>query len=116
MKPLYQVSRRYFITIATVLTVAAALAGCVGIGDYVKGATKSVDTSVVVRQAKTGNYEILASGLRKSPNPDVVLLLALAKGVSFNDTSSEFRKYNVSPNRLETTIDDLGGTGGGAGR
>ncbi len=98
--------------IAAVLVLGiAALAGCVGIGDYVKGATKSVATSVVVRQAKTGNYEILASGLRKSKYPDVVLLLA--RGVSFKDTSDEFRKYAVSSSLLETMIDDLGGTGGG---
>ena len=110
MKTPYEISRRYFITIATVLT-AAALAGCAGIGDYVKGATKSVATAVVARQAKTGNYEILASGLRKSKYPDVVLLLA--RGVSFKDTSDEFRKYDVAAAELETMIDDLGGGGGG---
>ncbi len=114
MKTLYQVSRRYFLAIATVLTAAAALAGCAGIGDYVKGTTKSVATTVVARQAKTGNYEILASGLRKSKYPDVVLLLA--RGVSFKDTSGEFRKYDVAAAKLETTIDVLGGlSGGGSG-
>ncbi len=98
---------------AAVLLASAALAGCAGIGDYQKGATKSVATTVVVGQAKTGNYEILASGLRKSKYPDVVLLLALARGVSFKDTSGEFRKYDVAAAELETMIDDLGGTGGG---
>ncbi len=95
----------------TVLLLAAALAGCAGIGDYKKGTTKSVATSVVAGEGKTGNYEILASGLRKSPSPGVVLLLA--KGVSFNDTSAEFSKYDVATAELETMIDDLGGTGGG---
>ncbi len=113
MKMPYEISRRDFLTSVTVLTASAALAGCANIGDYVKGATKSVATTVVVRQAKTGNYEILASGLRKSKYPDVVLLLALAKGVSFKDTSDEFRKYDVTPADLETMIDNLGGTGGG---
>ncbi len=111
MKPPYEISRRDFLTSVTVLTASAALAGCANIGDYVKGATKSVATSVVVRQAKTGNYEILASGLRKSKYPDVVLLLA--KGVSFKDTSDEFRKYDVTPDNLENIMYDLGGTGGG---
>jgi hypothetical protein len=90
---------------------AASLAGCVGVGNYEAGATKTVATSVVVRQAKTGNYEIWASGLRKSPSPDTIILVS--RGASFNDTSVEFRKYNVPSAKLENLIYDLGGTGGG---
>ncbi len=105
----YKSSMKNLLAAAAVLGVAA-LAGCAGVGDYEKGETKTVPTSVVVREAKTGNYEILASGLRKSPSPDTVLLVS--GGVSFNDTSGEFKKFKVTPDRLETLIYGLGGFSG----
>ena len=93
-----------------VLLGGVALSGCASMGNYTKGVSKSVDTSVVVQESKTGNYDVLASGLRKSPNPDTVLLVR--NGAHFKDISGEFRKYNVPSKNLENTIYNLGGVSG----